>query len=266
LKAAAYYLSDLLQYDPHLLSDPSLQWQAQLLANYSAHAFVAREEPSPAEKEHMLIDTSLQLLNLKTEVVDLQEKIRGLESDATSLVEENGKLEAKVEDLEDINLQLRREIEYLMSQSAMSGATARNNAPLGSRSAYAILPASPSSSTISRESSVSSSPSSVLASPSSSKGKQVFRSFSNSIDEDDEHFASRIQREWQIEVERGINDDVSAALQAQRQFDDEDRLLRMQMEQLGEYKQKVFECGICMESLPEDVVAQVESCSHRFCR
>ena len=45
------------------------------------------------------------------------------------------------------------------------------------------------------------------------------------------------------------DDDLSYAKRLQSEFDNE-----------------VFECGICMEEMPEDFVARTDPCGHAFCR
>ncbi|KAI0692273.1 hypothetical protein BC835DRAFT_1357920 [Cytidiella melzeri] len=257
LDAAAFYLSELLQYDAHLLNDPALHWQAQLLAHYSAHMFVAGDSRLGTQQQQQvaLIDASLEVLRLKVEVAELREKNRGLESDARNLMEENGRLEAKVEDLEDSNLQLHRRV-----NSAMSYSKAVTNGSSGlDRSSSSF--AGTSSPWTSYSDHPSTSPTTAHA---STKGKLVCR-FTDELDADDELFATRVQLEWQQESGGG-DDDAALALRTQKQYEEEDRQLHVQMEQLAETTPKTFECGICMETLPEDVIAQIESCSHNFCR
>ena len=56
------------------------------------------------------------------------------------------------------------------------------------------------------------------------------------------------------------------ALQIQRQYEEEDRQLRSQMQQLIDSTPATFDCGICMDTFSEDVVARIELCGHSFCR
>ncbi|KAG8896476.1 hypothetical protein FRC01_011789, partial [Tulasnella sp. 417] len=63
-----------------------------------------------------------------------------------------------------------------------------------------------------------------------------------------------------------VNEDIALAMKLQQQFLEEDRVLHSQYSQLLATAQQSFECGICMETYPEDMVALVSGCSHDFCR
>jgi hypothetical protein len=54
----------------------------------------------------------------------------------------------------------------------------------------------------------------------------------------------------------------------QRQFDEEDRRLAAERAELvaAAEKQRVFNCGMCMDTLPEESIARIEPCGHSFCR
>jgi hypothetical protein len=66
----AAQLKKILPVDRHLLSDNDLQWQAQLLANFSGHVFVSSGlDISPA---HSMMESSLTILALRAEVSDLK--------------------------------------------------------------------------------------------------------------------------------------------------------------------------------------------------
>ena len=56
------------------------------------------------------------------------------------------------------------------------------------------------------------------------------------------------------------------ALRLQREYDDEDRALSVQRTQLAKSAQRLFECNICMEEMPVDSIARIDSCGHTFCR
>jgi Ring finger domain len=61
-------------------------------------------------------------------------------------------------------------------------------------------------------------------------------------------------------------DGLSYALRLQREFDAEDRALTAQRTELSKSAQRLFECGICMDEMPEDSIARPDSCGHSFCR
>lgn len=54
----------------------------------------------------------------------------------------------------------------------------------------------------------------------------------------------------------------------QRQFDEEDRRLAAERAELAvaAEKERVFDCGMCMDTLPEESIARIEPCGHSFCR
>ena len=67
----------------------------------------------------------------------------------------------------------------------------------------------------------------------------------------------------------GSTDFISSsqlAAMLQRQFDEEDHLLAAQRAELAADQQRVFDCGVCMDTLPEDSIARIEPCGHPFCR
>ncbi|KDQ58690.1 hypothetical protein JAAARDRAFT_34527 [Jaapia argillacea MUCL 33604] len=124
LEKTARYLSDLLQFDHTIVADPELQWQAQLLANYSAHIFVARDAPElPSRWAEAMMESSLSTLAMKSEVEALRTKNRSLEHEHTRFV--NG-LRTKWDSLRVQNLQL---IENMRSE--MNGLVQQNNSLRG---------------------------------------------------------------------------------------------------------------------------------------
>lgn len=244
LDAAASHLGRLLQFDPALLSDPTLQWQAQLLAHYSAHMFVAKEVPaSSPEITDALIDASLNMLLLQAKVSELESQVKTLELDNRQLTEENTQLETRVEDLEEeVKRQARR---ATFSGTALitphiNGGTSKKAAGSDTvtnfRGGYDDRPVASSSKTI---------PSTNL-----------------SAEEDDESFAIRIQLEWQEQVEPG----ATLAYQRQKEYEEEDRKLRAQYESLKQEQPATYRCGICLEEEAEDMVDKIEGCEHSFCR
>ncbi|KAH9046366.1 hypothetical protein EDB83DRAFT_2404799 [Lactarius deliciosus] len=62
------------------------------------------------------------------------------------------------------------------------------------------------------------------------------------------------------------DDGLSYAKRLQNEFDSEDRALSAERNKLSKDVQKVFQCGICMDDLPEDSVARPDPCRHAFCR
>src|SRR6266702_4120615 len=62
------------------------------------------------------------------------------------------------------------------------------------------------------------------------------------------------------------DDGLSYAKRLQSEFDNEDRALNSERIRLSKTVQQVFQCGICMEDMPEDSVARPDPCRHAFCR
>ncbi|KAG8936107.1 hypothetical protein FRC03_008411, partial [Tulasnella sp. 419] len=63
--------------------------------------------------------------------------------------------------------------------------------------------------------------------------------------------------------------DAEFALSLQYEFDNEENMLiQREQEKLAEELafQQIFDCSICMETHPEDSVAMIEFCGHKFCR
>jgi len=57
------------------------------------------------------------------------------------------------------------------------------------------------------------------------------------------------------------------AAMLQRQFE-EDYLLATEHAELlaAAEQQRVFDCGVCLDTLPEESIARIEPCEHSFCR
>lgn len=58
------------------------------------------------------------------------------------------------------------------------------------------------------------------------------------------------------------------AAMLQRQFDEEDYLLATERADLlaAAEQQRVFDCGVCLDTLPEEFIARIDPCGHSFCR
>jgi hypothetical protein len=58
------------------------------------------------------------------------------------------------------------------------------------------------------------------------------------------------------------------AAMLQRQFDEEDHLLVAERAELlaAAEQQRMFDCGVCLDTLPEDSIACIDPCGHSFCR
>ena len=61
-------------------------------------------------------------------------------------------------------------------------------------------------------------------------------------------------------------DSMLYAMRLQDEFDDEDRALSTQRTELVNFAERLFECSICMDDVPMDSIAHIDSCGHTFCR
>ena len=97
------------------------------------------------------------------------------------------------------------------------------------------------------------------------------------FDEEDakDRMAAMLQRQFDEEdakdglaamLQRQFDEEAGEQLAAmmQRQFDEEDHLLAA--ERAAEEQQRVFDCKICMDTLPEESIARIEPCGHSFCK
>ena len=84
------------------------------------------------------------------------------------------------------------------------------------------------------------------------------------FDEEDANgrLAAMLQRQFDDEEADG----QLAAMMLQRQFDEEDRLLAAERVEVLAEQQRVFDCRVCMDTLPEESVTRIEPCGHSFCR
>ncbi len=91
LEAAAHYLVELLQFDRSLLSDPAIQWQAQLLEQYSAHVFIAKDIPQCSQATpcfdmtQAFLGPTLQILALRFEIADFRARNHVLDAEIREL-------------------------------------------------------------------------------------------------------------------------------------------------------------------------------------
>jgi hypothetical protein len=205
---------------------PESDWQALLLAHYSGHVFVP----------HFIDDREAYLtqIALESSLTLLSQRAENatLASRNTTLVHDVRILEAQVEILEDERRQERSR------KTSISSGLPRSSAPPTARFASLQPEAGPSPI---REPVPSTSTSCIRESETSSFVLQ------SSVSDAD--------------IEGSL-----AALEQQRLYDSEDALLRQQQLELMNNAQRSFDCQVCFETYPEDVVLRVETCGHGFCR
>lgn len=221
------------------LSESGLQWQAQLLSNYSAHILVPRPvQDRQGHLKHIAMDSSLEILALRE---------RARQGDR--LLQENERLGRRVEELEQ---QLRRERARgkRVEMSSVNWPT------------FSHGPQNP------RAKTVDSSSSSSLHGTTSITHPTTSASSSSGV----VHQQSQSKEQPSSLDETGLNpidgtdEAFHDALELQHQFDQEDQQLRRQMTRLAQDVQQTFRCEVCFDELPEDVVMRVNGCGHGFCR
>ncbi|KAI0347119.1 hypothetical protein BDW22DRAFT_1367462 [Trametopsis cervina] len=238
--AASSYLADLFQFDRTLLSDTSIQWQAQLLANLSSHVFVAKPPPPNLQdwREYTL-QASVEYLNMRAEYMDLKARNAVLD-------EENSSLKQQLDRSKQSAIG-RTSKPSRHSRRAKTIATSANNTR-------------PSPST---SGGVNSTLDSMLR-----HSSDLWNPTSNVFNDNGATmpgaFPAGAATDLPLDVD--VDADLAFALEQQRVFDEEDRRLAAERRRLKSHEPKLFRCGVCFEDHPEDYVASVEPCGHRFCR
>jgi hypothetical protein len=294
IDAIASHLDNILAFDAGLLADSSLQWQTQLLANFSGHFFVpkALATHSVEALSEAVLESSLAVLGLRAEVMDLNFQVSSLERDRQSL-------EKQLEELQDKYQYAKRRLDAIPRSCANCGQkpspkqmTAQNRSPQPppisgpSKLPSSTRQAAPSTVTNALEY-FSSSANIIRSKPSfesadyliakqlqmqldegrgpSSSGSsyaQAVRSKPSDDSMDDYMVAAQLQMDW----DQKHHDDVSKARAKQREFEEEDARIIAERAALQRAAQPVFECGVCFDKYPEDYVARIADCAHGFCR
>ncbi|KAF7982846.1 hypothetical protein HWV62_25814 [Athelia sp. TMB] len=218
ISGTAARLAKMLPLDDRLLELTDMQWQVQLLANYSGHIFVPRDLDNSMESlTHSLIDSSLEILALRAQFLDLKARHSALNS-------KNKRLEAEVQDLRD-TLHRNLASSHTRSRPLKDGQTSLSDSTKGTISPRALSKRKettfPAASCTHRYNYQSSSPSGSGASKETNSNAQS----PTSVRSD------------------GDNQDL-LALQVQQQYDEEDRHLRAQREELLQMQLRVFKCGV----------------------
>ncbi|KAI0260325.1 hypothetical protein BC834DRAFT_832018 [Gloeopeniophorella convolvens] len=233
VERAARRLAELL---PSIdFSDSDLQWQAQLLANFSAHVFVPRGPGMSTEVLwQAVLESSLAQLSMQAEIANLKLQTR-----------ERERLE---QELEGAKERIRQQEKLIKRLQSSHGDTTKPRTP-------SYIPRPPSSPQTSHRHS-------TTASPSSTKPPHTFAATSPFADSQPSH----IVRSGTPASPADSDSSLSFAVRLQQQFNAEDRALSAQRAQLSKHIQRVFECGICMEEMPEDSITRLDPCDHAFCR
>ena len=274
------------------LQDGILQWQAQLLSNCSGHVFVPHTfDTSTAALWQAVLESSLAQLSMQAEISDLR-------SQNDFQASEQKRLESEFKEVEERCQRQERTIQGLKSPErnahshhtvhpqwrSSSSSTSR---PLGSTNPFT----SPS-----RHSATSHTTTSRSVGlhdsyePPPLFEQDVGLSYATRLQDDynneDRALAAERTSLSRYATSHTTNsrstgphdarggppalfdrdDGLSYAKRLQSQFDNEDAQLSAERIKLSKTIQPVFECGICMEEMPEDSVARPDPCRHPFCR
>ena len=123
--ATADYLDHLLAIDPSILSDPTLRWQAQLLGHFSSHILLPRNSSCTAEIDDILMEASVNILQLKTQVANLKCQESSLQSDNEYL---NARVTRLEESMENADLKGKGRVTKPMVKAPSSHSAASKHA------------------------------------------------------------------------------------------------------------------------------------------
>lgn len=265
LSATASYIADLLKYDDRLLSDSTLQWQAQLLAHFSAHIFTSSPTSGSAtELTEATLQASLEVLSLRARVLDMESQNGYLTADNERLSGEVSRLEDEVAELK---AQARRAKAQSQTQIYVQDKSYRNV----SRTLDVVRDSQsqkgkgrevyvPHTSTNEVDSKQFIPPRRQIEGSHASSSRHAGSAFYDPMYDRDFALAAALQ------AEQMPSQDGAFAASMQREFDGEDARLKAQMTTLKHTAPGIFECGICLEEFNVDVVARIDICGHQFCR
>jgi hypothetical protein len=229
------------------LPDSFLQWQAQLLSNYSGNVFVPHGvETSTPTLWQAVLESSLAQLSMQAEIAELRSQNEFLKSEQQRLEGEMKEAEARSREQETLIRQQQKQQQQQFRSFSGSQKCFDSFAPPRQFSSLTRQSPTPSSSK------ASTSTPNRFGSDSRSAGSSSSRALGHL----DEPPTPPSDRDYSI----------LEAMRLQNEFDQEDRALSTQRTQLAKSAQRLFECGICMEEMPDDSIARPDPCRHAFCR
>lgn len=222
-----------------------MQWQLQLLTNFSGHTFLATTTPdSLPELKQTVLDSSLAILALRAEVEDL--KYRN-----TALLEETRRLERAPD-------RPNSEKRAGKSKAIVPGYKRPSSTSKRSSTAVPVASTSKTQHNTKQRSSGNRDRSHSPIRPIIYYSGDPTRSGSSTKERGD--FASASFEEWDNSLPR------STQLAAEKRREAELKLEAERIELETNAAQLIFRCAICLEEYSEDDVARVATCEHAFCR
>ncbi|KAJ6620552.1 hypothetical protein B0H10DRAFT_2215829 [Mycena sp. CBHHK59/15] len=270
LDATASHLNNLLAVDTRSLADSSLQWQTQLLANFSGHFFVSKGGASNNVEDltQAVLESSLVALGLQAEVADLRYQNSSLARDRQSLEIELDELKEKYRSVKKKLDNAPRSYSQVADQRspASSKLSAKNPNNHQSTSGPSKVPGSISSSSPTSALEYFSSPANIKRSRPSHESADYLAAAQSQMDHgweqrtgaskansaskkgrvspgDDYTVAMQLQMDW----DQAQRDSVLKAQAKQREFEEEDARLLAERAALQMTVQRVFNCGVCFD-------------------
>ena len=233
------------------LPDSFLQWQAQLLSNYSGHVFVPHGvETSTPTLWQAVLESSLAQLSMQAEIAELRSQNEFLKSEQQRLESEMKEAEARSREQEMLIRQQQQQQQQQQQIRSSSGSQKYfDNSFAPPRQFSSLTRQSPTPSSFEASTST--------PNPFGSESRSTGSSSSRALG----HFGQPPTRS-----SSDHDESILEAMRLQNEFDKEDRALSAQRAQLAKSAQRLFECGICMEEMPDDSIARPDSCGHAFCR
>jgi regulator of replication initiation timing len=241
LDATARHLERLLAVDSRLLADTTMQWQAQLLAQYSGHIFVSNNvKKNFSDMVQVVLHSSLATLALRAQISDLKYQNSSLTTENQRLYAENDILEDKCRKKDAEMMQAAVNSLTIGRKKAKSSSIRHPNPVAGpSRRGLDGLPLSKTSN----------------HHPGTAHGQARGQS-------KDPRARSSEFSGTPYQIPLGI----SEIYRSQQRLLEEDARLQAEQQALASSERLTFKCGICLDEHPEDYIALIDVCSHKFCR
>jgi len=251
IEGTARRLTELL---PNVdLPDSFLQWQAQLLANYSGHVFVPHVvETSTATLWQGDLESSLAQSSMQAEIAELRSQNEFLKGEQQRLESELKWAEARSRDRESLIRQQHWQAQQQQQQQQQQQLGLSSGPPKFSDHSFAP-PRQLSSSTLHSSMPSSSKPSTSTFNP--------FRPDTRSVASNSGRALGHLSK-----PPTPPSDRIPAAMRPQNEFDKEDHALSAQRAELAKSTQNSFVCGICLEEMPDDTTFCCECFARiRYC-